>query len=111
MSCRVFERTVEQFMINGLAQIAHGRGAKAIIGEYAPTQKNGIVAELYRRLGFKPLQDSAGRRWRLTLPAKPLRSFIAEEEIFPEFITPSPSVPRRLRTQACQIGRAHLRGS
>src|SRR3546814_18031613 len=75
-------------MINGLAQIAHERGAKAIIGEYAPTQKNGIVAELYRRLGFKPFQDSAGHRWRLTLPAKPLRSFIAEEEIFPEFNTP-----------------------
>lgn len=100
MSCRVFERTAEQFMINGLAQIAHGRGAKAIIGEYAPTQKNGIVAELYPRLAFKPLQDSAGHRWRLTMPAKPLRSFIAEEEIFPEFNTPSTAGPRRLRINA-----------
>src|SRR3546814_3721555 len=42
-------------------RIAQQRGAKTIIGEYEPTQKNGVVADLYPRLGFEPLRDSVGR--------------------------------------------------
>ena len=52
MSCRVFSRSAEQFMLRGLLGMAKARGARGLIGEYVPTAKNGVVAELYPRLGF-----------------------------------------------------------
>jgi predicted enzyme involved in methoxymalonyl-ACP biosynthesis len=52
MSCRVFARSAEQFILRGLVDQARARGATSLIGEYLPTVKNGVVAELYPRLGF-----------------------------------------------------------
>ena len=52
MSCRVFSRTAEEFILRGLMAVARDRGATRLIGEYAPTAKNGVVADLYPRLGF-----------------------------------------------------------
>ena len=55
MSCRIFSRSVEQFMIRGLIEIAVALGAKRLVGEVLPTAKNEVVAELYPRLGFCPV--------------------------------------------------------
>lgn len=66
MSCRVLARGVEQFILNSLATHASQRGLKSIVGEYLPTAKNSLVADLYPRLGFLPLPDDEGR-WRLEL--------------------------------------------
>ena len=52
MSCRVFSRTAEQYILRGLIDLARTRGAKRLIGEYQPTPKNDVVAELYPKLGF-----------------------------------------------------------
>ena len=52
MSCRVFSRTAEQYILRGLIDLAQARGAKRLIGEYRPTPKNDVVAELYPKLGF-----------------------------------------------------------
>jgi FkbH-like protein len=52
MSCRVFSRTAEQFMLGGLANIARERGATRLLGAYVPSAKNALVADLYARLGF-----------------------------------------------------------
>ena len=54
MSCRVFSRSAEQYMLRGLIEQARGLGATRLIGEYRPTPKNEVVAELYQRLGFAP---------------------------------------------------------
>jgi predicted enzyme involved in methoxymalonyl-ACP biosynthesis len=54
MSCRVFSRTAEQFILRRLIEIAHGMGATRLLGEYLPTARNGIVADLFPRLGFTP---------------------------------------------------------
>jgi predicted enzyme involved in methoxymalonyl-ACP biosynthesis len=43
-----------------LVQHAARRGATALVGEYRPTAKNGMVAEHYRRLGFTPMTPPAG---------------------------------------------------
>jgi FkbH-like protein len=57
MSCRIFSRSAEQFMLRGLATIARDMGAARLLGEYVPTAKNGVVAELYPMLGFAPTAD------------------------------------------------------
>lgn len=62
MSCRIFSRTAEQFILRGLADIAAGRGAVRLVGEYLPTAKNDVVADLYQRLGFTRRQDGLFER-------------------------------------------------
>jgi FkbH-like protein len=52
MSCRVIGRTVEEFFFNALAAEARRRGISRLIGCYIPTAKNGLVKNLYDRLGF-----------------------------------------------------------
>jgi FkbH-like protein len=62
MSCRVFSRTVEQYMLRGLIEQARELGAVRLIGEYQPTQKNDVVADLYPRLGFVPKETGLFER-------------------------------------------------
>ena len=64
MSCRVFSRGAEEFMMNGVVTLARDRGYARIVGEYQPTAKNNVVADLYLRLGFAPLDNN---RWELLL--------------------------------------------
>lgn len=66
MSCRVFSRTVEQFTMRRLIEEARAMGVGAIVGDYIPTERNGVVADLYERLGFAPDVEQAGR-FRLDL--------------------------------------------
>lgn len=53
MSCRVIGRTVEQAFLSFVAAELVADGATVLTGEYLPTAKNGIVADLYDRLGFE----------------------------------------------------------
>jgi predicted enzyme involved in methoxymalonyl-ACP biosynthesis len=53
MSCRVLGRRVEHFMFDQLCEAARGAGVTAIVGVYRPTAKNGQVADLFARLGFR----------------------------------------------------------
>ena len=52
MSCRVLKRGMENFTMNKLVELARAKGFPAITGEYLPTPKNGIVAELLNEMGF-----------------------------------------------------------
>jgi FkbH-like protein len=52
MSCRVIMRTVEQTLLAEAAQLARQGGARRLIGRYAPTERNHIVAEFYPSHGF-----------------------------------------------------------
>jgi FkbH-like protein len=52
MSCRVFSRSAEQFILRGLIDLARQRGVTQLAGEYLPTPKNDVVADLYERMGF-----------------------------------------------------------
>jgi FkbH-like protein len=72
MSCRVLGRHVEEACLNTLAESCAALGAETLIGQYKPTEKNGMVREMYRNLGFEMVsEDTAGAtRWRL-----PLKSF------------------------------------
>lgn len=58
MSCRVIGRTVEAEMLEWLRNAAVARGVRTIRGTYIPTPRNGLVADLFERLGFERLTDS-----------------------------------------------------
>ena len=58
MSCRVLGRRVEDIMLIALLRFAAREGASEILGEYLPTAKNGQVAGLYERFGFKDAGQS-----------------------------------------------------
>ena len=53
MSCRVLKRGMEEFVLNAVIDTAKRLGYKKVIGEYIPTAKNGMVADIYERHGFK----------------------------------------------------------
>ncbi|SDB72044.1 HAD-IIIC family phosphatase [Belnapia rosea] len=55
MSCRVLGRQVEAATMQVLTTLAAQQGIHALIGEYRPTARNGMVADHYSRLGFKPM--------------------------------------------------------
>ncbi|MEH6389212.1 MAG: HAD-IIIC family phosphatase [Pseudomonas profundi] len=76
MSCRVLGRQVEQAVLEVLARLAAEYGRTALIGEYRPTQRNGMVAEHYPRLGFEPVEtpewaEPDASFWRLDLHNTP----------------------------------------
>jgi FkbH-like protein len=58
MSCRIFSRSAEQFILRGVVGIAADRRAKRLLGAYLPTPKNEVVADLFPRLGFSPAEES-----------------------------------------------------
>lgn len=83
MSCRVLGRQVEEGTLNLVAAEARKLGATALIGEYRPTKKNGMVKEHYQRLGFTVIEEGAdgASRSRLDLETfQPYDTFIEISE-------------------------------
>ena len=69
MSCRVLGRKVEEACLNVLAEACAARGMKRLVGTYRPTEKNGMVREMYGALGFMLIEtdEAGGTRWLLPL--------------------------------------------
>jgi len=67
MSCRVLGREVEAATLSLLVAEARRRGATRLIGEYAPSPKNGMVREHYEKLGFTLIEADASGAKRLAL--------------------------------------------
>ncbi|HDZ55500.1 MAG TPA: HAD-IIIC family phosphatase [Pseudomonas xinjiangensis] len=85
MSCRVLGRQVEQAVLEVVAAWATEAGWSALVGEYRPTARNGMVAEHYPRLGFANRQAPEGAEsdatfWRYDLNAKPTVTHFIEIE-------------------------------
>jgi FkbH-like protein len=59
MSCRVLGRRVEEAVLSELVISARRSGIDEIEGMYIPTQRNQMVAEHYRLLGFRPLDTKS----------------------------------------------------
>jgi FkbH-like protein len=59
MSCRVIARTVEEFQLAEILRRASSLGYRRILGQYLPTKKNVLVADLFDRMGFTPLADES----------------------------------------------------
>ncbi|HRO13381.1 MAG TPA: HAD-IIIC family phosphatase, partial [Amaricoccus sp.] len=71
MSCRVFGRQLEEEALNILAETARARGISEIRAAFVPTEKNGVIADLFPRLGFAPGGEG---RWTLSLAAHARRA-------------------------------------
>jgi FkbH-like protein len=53
MSCRVLHRGMEELVLNVVMRLARQNGCTRVIGEYIATEKNALVKDHYRRLGFR----------------------------------------------------------
>ncbi|MGO8673077.1 MAG: HAD-IIIC family phosphatase [Capsulimonadaceae bacterium] len=67
MSCRVIGRGVERGIIAHVAGEAAAKGCNKMLGEFIPTAKNSLAANLYADQGFEAVDNSVGSLWRLSL--------------------------------------------
>ena len=68
MSCRVLNRRVEEAVLDELVARAREHGAKKLVGHYIPTDRNGLVKEHYKKLGFTLAQEkNAAQEWHLDI--------------------------------------------
>ena len=67
MSCRVLGRGVEQMVLREIVHHARARGITDLIGKYRPTERNGLVREHYKNLGFELIEEdpSGATTWKL----------------------------------------------
>ncbi|MBN9088878.1 MAG: HAD family hydrolase [Reyranella sp.] len=67
MSCRVLKRRVEEAVLQEIVTQARQAGIKTVVGRYIPTERNGMVREHYKTLGFDLVEQSDGGEsvWRL----------------------------------------------
>jgi FkbH-like protein len=59
MSCRVLKRQVEEEVLNEIVSLARDRSCTKVIGQYIPSAKNGMVRELYPKMGFTRVREEA----------------------------------------------------
>ncbi|MBS1800812.1 MAG: HAD family hydrolase [Acidobacteria bacterium] len=70
MSCRVLKRQMEDEVVNEMVRLAKLRGCSSLIGHYLPTEKNGMVRDLFPRMGFTLVEDTPERTtWQLDVNA------------------------------------------
>jgi FkbH-like protein len=71
MSCRVLGRGVEAMVLRELVLLARARGIHRLRGRYLPTERNALVREHYRKLGFTLTETGAGgvTSWELATEA------------------------------------------
>ena len=71
MSCRVFGRQLEHEALNIAVEFARARGVRTFIAELKPTEKNAVIKDLFKNLGFERMTDEAGTngstRWSMDL--------------------------------------------
>ena len=71
MSCRVFGRRLEHEVIAIAVEAARSRGIESLLAEYIPTERNGVIRDVFEDLGFSPAAGAAARgvttRWQLNI--------------------------------------------
>jgi FkbH-like protein len=84
MSCRVLKRQVEEQVLNEIVRLAEEAGCTRVRGLYLPTAKNGMVSDLYPRLGFQSVNVSEEcSEYELPIETfNPLPTFISTESRF-----------------------------
>ncbi len=67
MSCRVLKRSVELAVLNEIMAAAQAHGVQKVLGLYMPTEKNELVRDHYRDLGFTCIRtgDDGSSEWAL----------------------------------------------
>ncbi|MEO9384755.1 HAD-IIIC family phosphatase [Chromobacterium phragmitis] len=67
MSCRVLGRQVERAILNHIVSNARAKNISALRGVYIPTDRNMMVKDHYKNLGFTSFHDGAIERWVLAV--------------------------------------------
>lgn len=67
MSCRVLGRRVEEAVLAEIAEHAITAGAKTLQGLYIPTDRNDLVSNHYKLLGFSEQGTEGSGQWILNL--------------------------------------------
>jgi FkbH-like protein len=69
MSCRVLGRKVEHAVLQILKSRAQEVGVEHIVGEYLPSEKNGMVSDHYTNLGFERIEQRSDKStvWRIAV--------------------------------------------
>lgn len=84
MSCRVFGRQLEDEATNIMVDAARGMGVSAIRAGYKPTEKNGVIKDLFGKLGFTRVgadAEDGSSLWQLDLANYARRpTWIAQKE-------------------------------
>ena len=67
MSCRVLGRRVQDMVLREVIEHARQKGIRRLVGVYRPTEKNKLVEDHYRNLGFTQIGtgDDASTWWEL----------------------------------------------
>ena len=88
MSCRVFNRTLEEFILLRLRERLLANGYRSIIVNLIQTDKNRHVHKLFERLGFKEVAATgAGANFQCDLAdSKPWSTYIAGQEASVELV-------------------------
>ena len=69
MSCRVLQRGVEWIALDAAIGCAKAANVTKLIGDYVATERNGLVRNHYRSLGFALAGSDNGKtRWVFTVP-------------------------------------------
>jgi FkbH-like protein len=61
MSCRVLKRQMEDEVANEIVRLAKERGCATVLGHYIPSEKNGMVRDLFPRMGFSLVEETPER--------------------------------------------------
>jgi predicted enzyme involved in methoxymalonyl-ACP biosynthesis len=75
MSCRVFGRQLENEAMNIAVETVSSRGVRLLRAEYIPTERNGVVRNLFRDLGFTAVPGS--HKNRATTWILPVADYVA----------------------------------
>ncbi len=78
MSCRVIGRTAEVHMLAHLSAAALEHGFRRLRGLYVPGPRNGLVAELYPRLGFTACEQEGCWEYDLAADGPIQSSYISD---------------------------------
>jgi FkbH-like protein len=73
LSCRVIGRTAESHLLSHVSREALAAGFTKLRGRYVGGPRNALVADLYTRLGFAPV-DGDGSLWEYDLGRGPIES-------------------------------------
>ncbi len=73
MSCRVLGRKVENAVAQELVAMAARQGVERIVGIYRPTERNRLVEDHYKNLGFTLVhrEDDGATTWELDVASAP----------------------------------------
>jgi FkbH-like protein len=73
MSCRVLMRNVEQMTLREIMLHARLHGIEKLVGVYKPTERNEMVRDHYRKLGFSHLADASdgSTQWEIKVANDP----------------------------------------